>query len=174
MIVKCPYCGHLTDRVVDSRENREGHAIWRRRECLGCTRRFTTYEQIDVQPIWVVKADRRREQFDREKIRRGLQLALKKRPVSPETVELIVEEIEQALYQSGSREVASREVGELVMRRLKSLDDVAYVRFASVYRKFEDARQFREVLTYLNGSADGRAPANRRALRPDSDNDGGG
>jgi transcriptional repressor NrdR len=167
--MKCPFCGHLTDRVVDSREIREGHAIWRRRECLGCTRRFTTYEEIDAQPIWVVKADRRREQFDRDKVRRGLRLALIKRPVSPESVELIVEEIERSLYKSGTREVESREVGELVMRKLKSLDDVAYVRFASVYRKFEDARQFSDVLTYLNGSAAGRVATDPGVTRADAE-----
>jgi transcriptional repressor NrdR len=170
--VKCPYCGHVTDRVVDSREIREGHAVWRRRECLDCSRRFTTYEEIDVQPIWVAKADRRREPFDRDKVRRGLQLALKKRPFSPGTIELIVEEIEQTLYQAGLKEVSTREVGEMVMEKLKSLDEVAYVRFASVYRKFEDANQFRDVLTLLNGSPDGTRsngiPAGYNARRTES------
>lgn len=147
--MKCPYCGHPEDRVLDSRPIRDGEAIKRRRECLACGRRFTTFEEIEELQLMVVKNDGRREPFDRNKVLRGMQVACEKRPISVEVLEGIANDIEQALINRGEREVQSSEIGELVMERLKQLDQVAYVRFASVYRQFEDATQFRELVNML-------------------------
>ena len=149
--MKCPFCGHLEDKVVDSREAKEGNAIRRRRECLRCRRRFTTYEHIeDMLPV-VVKKDGRREPFDRNKILGGLKKACEKRPVSSEQIEAAVSEIERDIYNRFDREVPTKYVGELVMQKLKGLDHVAYVRFASVYKEFKDLSEFMEEAKSLMG-----------------------
>jgi len=147
--MKCPYCGHRKDKVVDSRESRDGEAIRRRRECLECGRRMTTYEQIEDVPIMVVKKDGRRERFDRGKIMAGLMRACEKRPVSMRSLEEVVDEVESRAQESGSREIDSQQIGQLVMDRLRQLDEVAYVRFASVYRHFRDINAFMEELKGL-------------------------
>ncbi|MFQ5790275.1 MAG: transcriptional regulator NrdR [Acidobacteriota bacterium] len=147
--MKCPYCGHLGDKVVDSRESKEGEAIRRRRQCLKCGRRFTSYERIDQIPYMVVKKDGRRERFDREKALGGLLKACERRPVSVTQLESIVEQVEQSLQESPDKEVTTTEIGEFVMTELKSLDQVAYVRFASVYRDFKDAHEFVETIRGL-------------------------
>lgn len=144
--MKCPFCAHLEDKVVDSREGKDGRVIRRRRECLGCTRRFTSYERIDEIAFMVVKKDERREPYDRGKILAGLARACEKRPVSPSALEGIADEIEQILQASGEREIATQVIGEKVMERLRQLDTVAYVRFASVYRQFQDVDQFMREL----------------------------
>jgi len=144
--MKCPFCGHLEDKVVDSREGKEGSSIRRRRECLRCRRRFTTSEHIeDVLPV-VVKKDGRREVFDRNKILSGLKKACEKRPVGIEALEDAVSRIEKKVQESGEKELPSTMIGEEVMRELHNLDEVAYVRFASVYREFKDVNQFMEEL----------------------------
>lgn len=147
--MKCPYCGHLEDKVVDSREGKEGRAIRRRRECLKCGRRFTSYERIEEITFMVVKKDDRREPYDRTKIMAGLRRACEKRPVSPASLEGIADEVEQLLQESPEREIATRLIGEKLIDRLKTLDSVAYVRFASVYRQFQDVDQFMRELKDL-------------------------
>ena len=147
--MRCPFCGANEDKVLDSREAPDGSTIKRRRECKHCTRRFTTFEQIEEMALFVVKSDDRREPFNREKVLRGLQLACTGRPVSQQTLEEIAEDIERMLYNRLEREVPSREVGDLIMEKLRALDQVAYVRFASVYKQFEDATQFREIVNML-------------------------
>lgn len=147
--MKCPYCGYAQDRVVDSRESKEADSIRRRRECEKCEKRFTTYERIDEIPYMVVKKDGRREKFDRQKILAGLLHAGQKRPLSPTTLEKIVDETEAYVVDSPERERSTREVGELIMSRLKEIDTVAYIRFASVYRDFKDVREFKEELEQL-------------------------
>ena len=127
--MKCPFCGHLGDKVVDSRESKEGEVIRRRRECLDCGRRFTSYEKIEQVPNQVVKRDERREPFDRAKLMRGLQVACRKRPVPQETLERLADSIEQAMQDSTEREISSKSIGRMVMERLRELDPVAYVRF---------------------------------------------
>ncbi len=147
--MKCPFCGHVEDKVVDSREARVGDTIRRRRECSKCRRRFTTYERIDEIPYMVVKKDGRRERFDRQKVLAGLLRACEKRPVPMSKLEQIVNEVETYVAESADRERATPEVGELVMNRLKKLDKVAYVRFASVYLDFKDVREFMDELKDL-------------------------
>jgi len=147
--MRCPFCGVNDDKVLDSREAPDGSAIKRRRECKHCQRRFTTFEQIEEMVLYVVKRDGRREPFRREKILRGLQLACTGRPVSAQTLEDTAEDIERMLYNRLDREVPSSEIGDMIMERLRALDQVAYVRFASVYRQFEDATQFREIVNML-------------------------
>ena len=147
--MKCPFCGHLKDRVVDSRESGAGDAIRRRRECLECERRFTSYERIEEIPYFVVKKDGRREAFDRKKMMSGLHRACEKRPIPALALEKIVEEIEQLVQESPDREVEAKEIGRHVMGRLRELDKVAYVRFASVYRQFEDVEEFMAELKEL-------------------------
>jgi transcriptional repressor NrdR len=150
--VKCPYCGHLGDKVVDSRESREGEVIRRRRECLECGRRFTSYERIDEIPYMVVKKDGSREKFERQKLIAGLLKACEKRPVSVSTVEAVADRIETTLQDRPEREMATKEIGEAVMDELRHLDKVAYVRFASVYRHFRDIGEFMtELKDLLNG-----------------------
>lgn len=140
--MKCPFCGHLEDRVIDSRAGGAGEVIRRRRECASCERRFTTYERVeDILPT-VVKKDGRRETFDRQKLVRGLRVACNKRPVSTDQIEAIADAIEREVQESERREIASTELGERVMNHLRTLDEVAYVRFASVYRSFRDIDQF--------------------------------
>ncbi|MFW6198578.1 MAG: transcriptional regulator NrdR, partial [Acidobacteriota bacterium] len=147
--MKCPYCGESKDRVVDSRESREGKVIRRRRECLSCGRRVTTYEQIEQLPIMVVKKDGRRERFDRGKLMAGIMRACEKRPVPMQRLEEICDEAEGLIQDKSDREIASDEIGELVMERLRELDEVAYVRFASVYRQFKDINAFMAELKNL-------------------------
>ncbi len=147
--MQCPACRNVEDKVVDSRESLEGETIRRRRECLKCGRRFTTYERIEEHPLMVVKKDGRREPFDRQKILNGLHRACEKRPVSTEQVEVIADQLEQALAQEFEKEVTSQEIGERLMKALHGLDEVAYVRFASVYRSFKDVGQFMEELKDL-------------------------
>jgi len=140
--VKCPYCGYKEDKVVDSRGTQEESAIRRRRECLKCGKRFTTYEYIEEASLMVVKKDARREPFDRKKVLAGIMKACEKRPISLEKMEEIVTWVERAIQKKSDREVSSSKIGELIMEKLKQLDDVAYVRFASVYRQFKDVGQF--------------------------------
>jgi transcriptional repressor NrdR len=144
--MRCPFCKKDNDRVIDSRSSNDGQAVRRRRECLACKRRFTTYEQVEQITLYVIKKDGRREVFDREKIRRGLMTSCKKRPVSVQKIDDIVNKIEIELYQKYDREVKSKTIGNLVMRELKNLDHVAYVRFASVYRDFQDVAEFMREL----------------------------
>ncbi|HEY0144491.1 MAG TPA: transcriptional regulator NrdR [Thermoanaerobaculia bacterium] len=147
--MRCPFCGNLEDRVVDSRESREGDVIRRRRECTRCDRRFTSYEKIDAPTFQVVKRDQRREDYDRLKLMRGLQIACRKRPVSQAELERIADSIEAEMQDAGEREISSQELGTLVMDRLRATDPVAYVRFASVYRRFEDVDAFVKELHRL-------------------------
>jgi transcriptional repressor NrdR len=147
--MKCPYCGFAQDRVVDSRESKEADSIRRRRECEKCERRFTTYERIDEIPYMVVKKDGRREKFDRHKVLSGLLRACEKRPVSAAQLEAIVDATESFLMDAPERERTTSEIGELIMDKLKTLDTVAYIRFASVYRDFKDVREFKEELEQL-------------------------
>ena len=147
--MKCPYCGFIQDRVVDSRESKEADSIRRRRECEGCNKRFTTYERIDEIPYMVVKKDGRREKFDRQKVLSGLLHACEKRPVSAIKLEQIVDETEAYVVDSPERERSTSEVGELIMSRLKDIDTVAYIRFASVYRDFKDVSEFKQELEQL-------------------------
>lgn len=144
--MRCPYCGSCEDKVVDSRDSREGRAIRRRRECLKCGKRYTTYELVEEVSLMVVKKDGRRESFDRQKILTGLRRACQKRPIGLEQMEAIVDEIEKNLQASFEREVMAAEIGNLVMEKLKVLDKVAYVRFASVYREFKDTTDFMKIL----------------------------
>ncbi|MFN3883193.1 MAG: transcriptional regulator NrdR [Rhodocyclaceae bacterium] len=144
--MKCPYCGEDNTQVVDTRENEEGDTVRRRRRCLACDKRFTTYERVELQLPLVVKKNGSRVDYDREKLKSSMMLALRKRPVTAESVASALDRIEQKLVQLGEREVASARLGELVMRELKKLDKVAYIRFASVYRNFEDVDEFSEVI----------------------------
>jgi len=156
--MRCPYCGHLEDRVVDSREAGDGQATRRRRECLGCARRFTTYERIEEILPAVVKKDGRREPFDRKKILEGLVRACQKRPVSSAQIEALITTVERQVQELGEKEIPSRVIGETVMARLRELDPVAFVRFASVYRAFEDVGDFMSELEGLAAKKGGRDP----------------
>ena len=151
--MKCPFCGHLKDKVVDSRESREGEVIRRRRECLGCGRRFTSYERMDDIPYMVVKKDGSRERFGREKVIAGMLKACEKRPVSVAALEAVANRAEASLQERPEKEISTAEVGALVMQELKALDKVAYVRFASVYRHFRDVSAF---MTELRGLLDAK------------------
>jgi transcriptional repressor NrdR len=153
--MRCPHCGHQEDRVVDSRDAGDGQATRRRRECLGCSRRFTTYERIEEMLPSVVKKDGRREPFDRKKIMEGLVRACQKRPVSAAQLEALIAAVERQVQELGEKEVPSRVVGEAVMTRLRQLDPVAFVRFASVYRAFEDVGDFMSELEGLAGEKGG-------------------
>ena len=155
--MRCPFCSHIEDKVVDSREAKDGDSIRRRRECLGCGRRFTSYERIDEIPYMVVKKDGKRELFHRDKVMSGLLRACEKRPISTGQLEKIVDEVEKNVQDSLDRELVTTEVGKIIMRRLKALDKVAYVRFASVYLEFADVSEFMSELKALVGS---------RAVRP--------
>ncbi|NOT21923.1 MAG: transcriptional repressor NrdR [Nitrospiraceae bacterium] len=147
--MKCPFCDELEDKVVDSRMAKEGELIRRRRECLGCKRRYTTYERVDEILPMVVKKDARRESFDRSKILAGLKKACEKRPISTATIESVTDRIEKRIQEMGETEIESRIVGEELMKELHQLDQVAYVRFASVYREFKDIDQFMDELRIL-------------------------
>ena len=145
----CPFCGHREDKVIDSRESKEGESIRRRRQCLACERRFTTYERCDELPHMVIKKDGRREKFDRQKVLNGLLRACEKRPVSVGKLAGLVDEAEMAALDSADREISTTLIGELLMSRLKDLDKIAYVRFASVYRDFQDVVEFLSELKTL-------------------------
>ena len=147
--MKCPYCSFVEDKVIDSRPTDEGSAIRRRRECSSCLKRFTTYEKVESLPLMVIKKDKTRQSFDREKLLNGLLRACEKRPVSINDLEKLVEEIESQIYNSLQREITTADIGEMVMQRLKNMDEVAYVRFASVYRQFRDINTFMDELRKL-------------------------
>jgi transcriptional repressor NrdR len=147
--MKCPFCGHVESKVIDSRESKKGISIRRRRECLSCARRFTTYEKIEEIPYMVVKKDGSRQLFDRQKLLRGMLKACEKRPIAVNRLEEIIDEVEAKLQERPEREMKASEIGQLVMDRLKELDKVAYVRFASVYREFRDVMEFKQELETL-------------------------
>ncbi len=144
--MRCPYCGNRSDGVIESRSSKNGSNVRRRRECLKCKKRFTTYEYVERVPLRVIKKDGRREGFEREKLVKGILVACEKRPVSMKRIEKLVDDIEKYIERKHDREVASREIGELVMHKLHELDEIAYVRFASVYRQFRDVGQFMKEL----------------------------
>lgn len=144
--MRCPFCSYIESKVIDSRPTEEGQAIRRRRECISCGKRFTTYEKIEEIPIMVVKKDGNREAYNRNKLLNGIIRACEKRPVSIDSMERVVNDIEKILFNSLEKEVSSETIGEMVMNRLKDIDDVAYVRFASVYRQFKDINSFMEEL----------------------------
>ena len=147
--MKCPFCSYEESKVIDSRPTDDGERIRRRRECMSCQKRFTTYEIIESLPLIVIKKDKSRQAFDRQKLLNGMLRACEKRPVSIESLELAVDSVENSLQNSLDREVASTKIGELAMEKLKSIDEVAYVRFASVYRQFRDINTFMDELTKL-------------------------
>jgi transcriptional repressor NrdR len=159
--MKCPFCGYEQDKVVDSRSSKEGRAVRRRRECLECGKRFTTYEYIENFPLSIVKNDQRREPFDRQKLLGGIVSACKKRPVSMKKIESLVDKIQNTLEKQGKTEVPSSEVGQLVMEELYQIDDVAYVRFASVYRKFQDTDEFISEIKELGERTDNTRHSSR-------------
>jgi transcriptional repressor NrdR len=140
--MKCPFCGELDNKVIDSRVSKDGDVIRRRRECIDCSRRFTTYEHIEEIPIMIVKKDGRREIFSRDKVRLGMQRACQKLDISMNAIEDFIDDLERDLRETGEKEIPSREVGERVMGKLHGLNDIAYVRFASVYREFKDVNDF--------------------------------
>ena len=147
--MKCPYCGEVDNKVIDSRLSKDGNVIRRRRECIICTRRFTTYEHIEEIPIMIIKKDGRREVFSREKVRSGMKKACQKRDISMNMIEEFIDELERDLRETGEKEIPAAEVGEKIMSMLHDLDDVAYVRFASVYREFKDVNDFVDELKSL-------------------------
>lgn len=147
--MKCPYCGNITDKVVDSRKGKSGLFIRRRRECLKCGKRYTTYEYVEESVLMVVKADDRRENFNRKKLRDGIILACTKRPISVDDIDNTVQKVEEKIHTNFIKEVDSKTIGNYVMEELKDLDEVAYVRFASVYRKFQDKKEFIRELDEL-------------------------
>lgn len=161
--MRCPFCGCTSTQVTDTRENDEGDIIRRRRRCPDCDKRFTTYERIELKMPQVVKRNGSRTEFDREKLQASMKLALRKRPVNAESVEHAIDRIEGRLLSLGEREIQSEKIGELVMRELKRLDKIAYIRFASVYRNFEDAEEFseaiREVTVQARAKARSRTPS---------------
>lgn len=156
--MKCPYCAAADTQVLDTRENDEGDTIRRRRRCQACDKRFTTYERVELQLPQIVKKNGSRAEFSREKIQASLMLALRKRPVTTESIDAAVDRIAEKLVTSGEREIPSERVGELVMRELKKLDKVAYVRFASVYRNFEDVDAFSDAIREVQTAPRGRKP----------------
>ncbi len=156
--MRCPYCGFAQDRVVDSRESKDADSIRRRRECERCEKRFTTYERIDEIPYMVVKKDGRRERFDRQKVLSGILQACQKRNISAQQMQAIVDETEAFVVDSAERERSTSAIGELIMTRLKELDTVAYIRFASVYRDFKDVREFKAELEELLSGRDAKKP----------------
>jgi transcriptional repressor NrdR len=171
--MKCPFCAHADSKVVDSRDSETGEAIRRRRECLDCGKRFTTYERVEAVAVFVVKKDGRREEFDRRKLLSGLYMSTKKREIAPAQLEAMVDEIENHLRGRGGTEVPSREIGEMVMERLRLIDEIAYVRFASVYRSFKDLGDVRatieQLLAHPPGTRRPEAPPRRRPRREESE-----
>lgn len=159
--MKCPFCGEFNNKVVDSRLTKDGIAIRRRRECLGCDRRFTTYEQAEAMAVMIVKKDGRREPFSREKVRAGMRRACEKRNISMNIIDAYLDELERDLRESGDNEIPSHQIGEKVMAKLHTLDGVAYVRFASVYREFKDVNDFvSELKTILDREDVGKTNGN--------------
>lgn len=167
--MRCPFCARPDSRVVDSRDSETGEAIRRRRECLSCHQRFTTYERVEAVPLWLVKKDGRREEFNRQKLLGGLVNASTKRDIAPAQLVAIVDDIENALRSRSTNEVRSREVGELVMERLRRLDEIAYVRFASVYRSFKDVEQMRATIEEVLANPPGTRSSGRRGRRQPDD-----
>lgn len=165
--MNCPYCGHSEDKVIDSREVNEG--IRRRRRCLGCGQRFTTYERLQPASLFVIKKDERREEFDREKLLSGIRKACEKRPLPTGIVEKLVDDIEAELYQLGKAEIPSAVVGDMVMERLKNLDHIAYIRFASVYREFADITALKEEVDTLLDASEPAVPSSQLSLLPDEE-----
>ncbi len=161
--MRCPFCGNIEDKVVDSRESKDADSIRRRRECLSCTRRFTSYERIDEIPYMVVKKDGRRETFERKKLMSGLLRASEKRPISAVQLEAIVDAVEKFVQDSPDRERPTSDLGKIIMRELKKMDKVAYVRFASVYLEFEDVSEFMTELKYLVRSRKPRKKSKKSA-----------
>lgn len=159
--MKCPECGHLEDKVVDSRTTKEGEAIRRRRECLKCGKRYTTYEYIEKAPLMVIKNDGRREAYDREKVLMGLIKACEKRPVSRKQLESLVDEVEGVTFGKFKHEIQSQELGQEIIKRLQKLDDVAYVRFASVYRRFKDINEFLSEIKGILGDKQKANPSRK-------------
>jgi transcriptional repressor NrdR len=153
--MKCPYCGFEQDKVVDSRSSKEGRAVRRRRECLLCQKRFTTYEYVENVMLTIIKSDQRRESYDRQKLKTGIVTACKKRPVSMKKIESVIDTIENQLEKMGKTEIPSKEIGKMVMNALYSIDEVAYVRFASVYRKFEGREEFVSEIKEMEAKATG-------------------
>jgi transcriptional repressor NrdR len=151
--MKCPYCGYKDDKVIDSRASIENNAVRRRRECLKCQRRFTTYEHIEDMPLMVIKKNRQRQVFDRNKLISGILKSCEKRPVSAGKIESLVDNIERVLQRKNEKEVHSSQIGEMVMKRLHEIDEVAYVRFASVYREFKDVTEFMKELKFVLGKS---------------------
>ncbi len=147
--MKCPFCGEIDNKVIDSRMSKDGNVIRRRRECIPCSRRFTTYEHIEEIPITIIKKDGRREVFNRKKVRSGMKKACEKRDISINVIEEFIEDLERDLRETGEKEIPSRSLGERIMAKLHELDDVAYVRFASVYREFKDVNDFVSELKSL-------------------------
>ncbi|HEV3274076.1 MAG TPA: transcriptional regulator NrdR [Candidatus Dormibacteraeota bacterium] len=170
--MKCPFCGETDIKVVDSRDSETGEAIRRRRECLGCGKRFTTYERVEVPPLYVVKKDGRREEFSRAKLLSGLVMASKKTRLAPANLELMVAEIENALRSRNISEVSSPEVGSMVMSRLREIDEIAYIRFASVYRSFKDAQEMRATIEDVLAHPPGTRPDTARRKRKRRDTEG--
>ena len=168
--MKCPYCGATESKVVDSRDSETGEAIRRRRQCLSCDKRFTTYERVEAPALYLVKKDGRREEFNRQKLLTGLLVASKKRDIAPARLGTMADDIENELRSRNQLEVPSRLVGEMAMERLREIDEIAYIRFASVYRSFKDAAEMRatieDVLLHPPARAEGRP---RRRARPDGD-----
>jgi transcriptional repressor NrdR len=146
----CPFCSHIETKVIDSRESSDGKVIRRRRECLKCQKRFSTYEQLELLNFIVVKKDGRKEEYKREKLEEGLKKSLEKRPVEDKKIEELIDEIEYKLHQKGNCEISSKEIGSLVLERLKAVDDVAYLRFASVYKSFGSAESFKKEAEKLS------------------------
>ncbi|MBW1725257.1 MAG: transcriptional repressor NrdR [Deltaproteobacteria bacterium] len=147
--MKCPFCGEIDNKVIDSRLSKDGNVIRRRRECIICSRRFTTYEHIEDIPVMIIKKDGRREVFSREKVRSGLQKACQKRDISVNVIDEFLDELERDLRETGEKEIPSHKIGEKIMAKLHDIDDVAYVRFASVYREFKDVNDFVAELKHL-------------------------
>ncbi|MFA5032682.1 MAG: transcriptional regulator NrdR [bacterium] len=147
--MKCPYCSSEEDKVIDSRTGKDGSSVRRRRECLKCSKRYTTHEYIEKIPLTVIKRDGRREPFDRQKLIQGISIASSKRPISVDTLEQLIDEVILAIEDLGKKEVESKIIGEEVMKRLKKLDDITYIRFASVYRSFKDTSEFLEEVKHL-------------------------
>ncbi|MDD2889931.1 MAG: transcriptional regulator NrdR [bacterium] len=147
--MKCPYCSSEEDKVIDSRTGKDGSSVRRRRECLKCSKRYTTHEYIEKIPLTVIKRDGRREPFDRQKLTQGINIASSKRPISVDTLEQLIDEVILAIEDLGKKEIESKIIGEEVMKRLKKLDDVTYIRFASVYRSFKDTSEFLEEVKHL-------------------------
>lgn len=169
--MRCPFCGAADSKVVDSRDSETGEAVRRRRQCLDCSKRFTTYERVEAPALYLVKKDGRREEFNRQKLLNGLLVASKKRDIAPAELERMVDDIENELRGRNQLEVPSRLVGEMAMERLRELDEIAYIRFASVYRSFKDAEEMRATIEDMLQRTPGTRPEGRRRRAPREDGD---